>query len=239
MSWLGAADVAVHQHLHIKHMFKFYLKKKDSRTLFAQLQDAWGWMLREETGILAGKIQGISREQRGGRHPVHGAGTARMDTWRDQGGRYSLAFNLPTSFPPKPASWIWFSGRESGNELMNCNYAPRKREMKPVPWASRANDFPPQVGSHGKVLKVLLTFNLSRWKRLPTRQVKDDAQFWFKAWHLAFSKTKQKHVLDRDEMGWSNTTEEKHSARQPFWDAGSACLHTTLINTIIPLKAIS
>lgn len=82
------------------------------------------------------------------------------------------------------------SGRESGNKLMNCNCAWRKREMKPVPWADRADDFPPQVSSHRKVVKVPLTFNLSRWKRLHAQQVKDAAQFLFKSWHLAVSKTK-------------------------------------------------
>lgn len=46
-----------------KTYVQMLLEKKDSRTLFAQLQDAWGGgaLLREETGILTGKIQG-SRE---------------------------------------------------------------------------------------------------------------------------------------------------------------------------------
>ena len=82
------------------------LEKKTAEHYLQTYRMLAGGMLREETGILAGKIQGISQEQRGGRHPVHGAGTARMDTGRDQGGRYSLAFNLSMSSPPKPASWI-------------------------------------------------------------------------------------------------------------------------------------
>jgi len=33
MSWLEAADVAVHQHLHIKHMFKCDLEKRQQNVI--------------------------------------------------------------------------------------------------------------------------------------------------------------------------------------------------------------
>lgn len=59
------------------------------------------------------------------------------------------------------------------DEPTNC--AQRKREMILVPWEGKDHDFPPQVGSRGKVDKVLLTFNPSRWNRLHTRQAKDAA----------------------------------------------------------------
>jgi len=62
--------------------------------------------------------------------------------------------------------------------------------MEPVPWAGRADEFPPEVGSHRKAVQVLLGCNLSSWKRLRAQQVKDAAQFLFKSWHLAVSKPK-------------------------------------------------
>lgn len=58
---------------------------------------------------------------------------------------------------------------------MNRNCARRMSERELAPWASRASDFAPEVGSHRKVVKVLLTFKLPRWKWLNTQQVKDSA----------------------------------------------------------------
>lgn len=156
MSWPGAADVAVHQHLHIKHMFKCYLKKRQQNIICGATGCLVGGrgMLREETGILAGKSPGhLSREQRSGRHPSQGQG------WHGcmPGGTREEDIPRPSTHqrPPLPNLLHGFDSQVGrvGNELMNCNCARRERETEPVLWAGSASDLPPQVGSHGKVVK--------------------------------------------------------------------------------------
>lgn len=58
MSWLGAADVAVHQHLHIKHMFKCYLKKKTAEHYLHSYRMLGGGCSGRKLGFSQGKSRG-------------------------------------------------------------------------------------------------------------------------------------------------------------------------------------
>lgn len=146
MSWLGAIDVAVRQHLHIKHMFRCYLKKRQQN------------IIRRATGCLEGDAQGGKRDSHR-ENPEDLSGVERwrtssaqcrdcMDGYWEEPGRKILIGLQPINGLPFHTCFIdLILSSESRNELMNCNCTWRKRE-ETCAQGSRTNDCPPWEGGH-------------------------------------------------------------------------------------------
>ena len=63
MSWLGAADVAVPQHLHTKHMFQCYLKKRQQNIICRPTGCLRGGCSGRKLGFSQGKSRGSLRSR--------------------------------------------------------------------------------------------------------------------------------------------------------------------------------
>lgn len=139
------------------------------------------------------------------RYPAHRAGT---DTERSQGGKYSLAFNLPTSSAPRPAPWIWFSGRESQRIVIVLFTIARGRGgWTSCPGWARSMIFHPKWAATGTKSHSHLTppggTSCTEGKKKMLLDFCSSHGILF-----CQKKPKWKHVL-----GWSNAAGERYSTR--------------------------
>lgn len=104
MSWLGAADVAVHQHLHRKHMFKCYLEKRQQNIICTATGclgvDAQGgnWDSRREN---PGDLSGAERWK-----TPSAQGRDCMDGYQEGPGRKIFLGLQPTNVLPSQTCFV-------------------------------------------------------------------------------------------------------------------------------------
>lgn len=188
----------------------------------------WSWdgVREEETGIFPGKI---CEQREDTQHTGHG-----------QIARGAKEENIPwpssyqQSSAPRPASWIRFSRRETQQiviVLITITIKRGRGRWTSCPGWAKSMIFHTKWAAMGR-WKVLLMFSPCRWNKMHTGQEKDAAGFLFKLWHIALSKNKIKACVGMVKC-------KRYSTRQTVWDAGNSSLHTPLMYTMIPLKAIT